>query len=1404
MTRPNPRRQFLVLFRSFLSRMIDLELLASRGEIQTLLAQFAAMLAAFSFTLAVYLTPRYATSPLPHARLLTLAWLDEEFLIGTTMAIAGLFTLLAWNTVLPDRRDSLVLGPLPVRIRTLCQAKAAALLTSLGVSVFAINAFTGLAYPVVVASQPVLVGFLRCLAAYWITMAAAGFFVCCALLALQGVAAQIFSYRLFQRVSSFLQLALFFVILAVYFLKPPLATVAGLTSPHNQRWLAWLPTYWFLGLFQQLNSPLHPVFAPLAARALFGLLAAAVVATVTYILAYQRGLRRIVEQPDIATADRSRPPSRLITALAARFLAAPLDRAIVLFTARTIARSRQHRLILAAYGGIALAIALAYLKSYLYGTMLPWEDRDVPLLAPSVVLLVFAVIGARAVFALPIALPANWIFRITAVHSPKTYFSAVRKALAVVAVGPVLLVCAAAYFFLWPGRKGIEHVVILALLGAILVQRSLYRFRKIPFACSYLPGKTNLKVKLTVYGTLFLILCATGVQIEAASLRKAASFTILALVLLAAAAWSWFRTVRMAASPDARVQFDEVPIEDIFALDLNGEGGVWSGEAYVDATTPRDPVSLATVLEQSAGDFRAAIRALAKSLPFTAAAIALIAVGIGANTAIFSMIHAILTKPAPGIQADRLVSIAQVIHGEASPEFSYPEYLDYALNTQTLRSLTAYGGVRFTVTAPDGSAPGSAYELRGQRVTANFFDALGVHMARGRTFTPDEASGATGLAAVIAWHVWQNQFHGAGNIIGRTILVSGLPATIVGVTTQGFRGPQFVPNFEIGVPIAADSRLRGTDRRLFDRTFHYVAIIGQLAPRATVRQVQAEFDVMSKYVQSQPITPDGKFVPIQVAPYSSTAFSVWQSARAHFFGRIVTAVGLLTLLIVCANVANLMLARSVARQREMAVRRSLGASHMRILRLLMSEALVLALAASAAALLFASWVTRAIVKLIPPLASGARIEPDLTPDTQVALYALALAVCSALAFTIAPAVRAWRQGLLPWLRSGENSIAPGRSTLSRFLVVAQLALCVLLLTGAGLASRSVYLIGQLDLHFAKDHLLLAGINTAGAATAQDNIALPERLRQRLRAVPGIVSVSYATAVPSSNFGGWSDSVQAVGAAQSVRANGMYAGPGYLETLGVRGMEGRGITVEDVAAGRNSAVINRNLAQTLWPGQAAIGRELVVFKQTVTVVGVAPNTQSQSGTNYVFLPDRVVAAGGRVLYLRYAGSLDAIGPAVRQAIREVDTRIPVVSLRTMERELEEDNGPSILIASLLGVFSTAALILAAIGLYAVVALQTARRKRDFGIRMALGASTHQILATVLREGLLLAAVGGFCGIALSFAAGKALGSLLVGVSPTDAVTYCAVIAILLSVSMLACYIPARRATQIDPSESLRQE
>jgi pimeloyl-ACP methyl ester carboxylesterase len=583
---PDERRQFRILYRDFLFRMVDLEVLSARGEILNLLVQFAALLAALSFVLAILFVPRYAASALSKQQLLVAAWGDEEFLIATTIGVAGLFAVMSWNAVLPDRRDSLVLGPLPVRIRTMFAAKLAAAATALGVSIAAVNIFTGLSFPVLVAGAGAL-GAIRSLGAYWVTMIAAGLFVFCALLALQGLAAQLVSYRLFLRMSSFLQLASFFLILGVYFLTPPLATVPGLTGPENQRLLAFLPSFWFLGLFQELNGPMHPVFGHLASRALWNLAIAFSVAATVSGLAWLRHLRRIIEQPDIVPADRSHPAARIVTFLAAKCLSKPIDRAILLFTARTIARSRQHRLLLAAYGGIGLAIALAYAKSRLYGySKESWYQVNVPLLFGSLVLLSFTVLGVRAVFVLPISNPSSWIFRITAVYRPASYFAAVRKSLFGLTAIPVWIVSAILYFAIWPFRPALEHMAVLVLIGILLVERSLHKFRKIPFACSYLPGKANLKVALGAYGILFMFAADGGVHIEFWALHRFARFSVLFAILLAAAVWARRRTAEFARDPYNRIQFEDLPAAEVFALDLRRDGA-WSGdEAYVDAIDP--------------------------------------------------------------------------------------------------------------------------------------------------------------------------------------------------------------------------------------------------------------------------------------------------------------------------------------------------------------------------------------------------------------------------------------------------------------------------------------------------------------------------------------------------------------------------------------------------------------------------------------------------------------------------------------------------------------------------------------------------------------------------------------------------------------------------------------------------
>lgn len=1398
------RGQFRVLYRDFLARIVDLELVSAGGEIQKLLGQFAAILAAFSFVVMVWVVPKVATAHLTPDRLATAVRPINEFLIATTMAMTGLFTLLAWNTVLPDRRDCLVLGLLPVRVRTIFLAKVAALATALGVSVIAINCFTGLTYPAAIGNGGV--DTLRTFGAYWVAMAAAGLFVCCGLLAVQGILAQFLPYRLFLRVASWVQLAAFFAILGLYFLKPPVGQAIWAVQV--------LPSYWFFGLFQSLRGTPHP----LAARALWGLLAVFSTALGAFALGYSRNIRRIVEQPDIAPADRSRPAARLGAALAARALSRPLERAILLFTARTIARSRQHRLLLAAYSGIGLAIALAYTRDLLYGSSNPfdplyfhvrWNQVNGPFLVGSLVVLAFAIIGARAVFALPIALPANWVFRITAVHSPAAYFAAVRKSLFAVAALPVWVVAGLVYVTIWPAGAALEHTAVLIAVGMLLVETLLYRFRKIPFACSYLPGKANLNVRLGAGGIGFLFAASQGVQLEYWAMQRPVRFVVFAAILYAVAWWARRRTAEFAAIPGHRIQFEELPPNELLALDLHPDSGASTHEVYLDNPSPRK-----FMLEHLVRDFRYGARILTRAPGFSAAAIALIALGIGGNTAIYSMIHGILTKPAPGMNGERLVTLGVMVDGRVEigdPSESYLNYLDYASESRTLRSIAAIRPApRFTMGLANGT-----YEVRGQLISGNFFDTLGVRIVKGRQFTLEEERGAGPLPAIIAWHVWQNQFQGADNVIGQPIVLNGHAATVVGVSAPLFSGPHLAPNFEVGVPLTLLSPVRRPGMGLDDRAARGVEMIGRLAPRATLAEAQAEFETLSRRLQTA-YPQANKNRAVLLASYSATAFGPAHAPQVRAFMGILIGVALVTLLIVCANVANLMLGRAASRQQEMAVRQSLGASRFRILSIALAEGLVLSAAAWAAAWLFAAWACRAIVKFVPPTESGARLEPDLSPDWPVAVYAMILTAIATLTFTLAPTVRTWRQELLPWLKAGEHSVIQGRSRLANILVVAQLALCCLLLTSAGLAWRSVSLMDTTDLYFTKDHLVLAGVSTAGAATdQQQNLALLERMRQRLTAVPGVIAASYARTAPPRALTGMQ--VHVAGSGKPINTDGNLVGPDYLQALGVPILAGRGIREGDRTAG----VVNQRLAQALWPGQSALGRTIAVDDfEPVQVVGVVPDgafsgigqggamagIRKEDRPNFIFLSE---AAGrgspGEVMFhVRYAGDLQTVGPAVRAALREIDGRVPVFSMQTMDAVWAAFTSLVHLLTTLLELFAVGSLVLASVGLYAVAAFYTARRTREFGIRLALGATPRQTRSQVLREGLVLTTIGIGVGMALSAAAGRAFGSLLFGVTATDKPTWAAVILLLATVSLAACYIPARRASRVDPTQALRQE
>jgi hypothetical protein len=538
--------QFHILFREFLFRMVDLELLAAQGDITRLLGQFAALLLVISSGLALG-GLFFGPGRMKPQALMIFLWNMEHFLIATTMLVVGLFAVLSWDSAFPDRRDVLILSPLPVRPRTMFFAKVTALAASLSLTVVSLNSLSGLIWPIhFIAPGAGFLGFFRSLAAYWITMLSAGAFIFCSVLGLQGLAAQL-PRRRFLRVSAILQMSAFGLFVGVYFLQPSLATPAALAAPENQRALAWLPTYWFLGLFQSLNGSSHPAMAPLARRAALSLLIAIGSSGVAFLLAYFRTLRKIVEEPDILPGARARSwPLRFGN---------PFKTAVVLFSIRTLFRSRQHRVILAFYLGVAFAMIMM-----LVIPAAPERHRlgqlNVPYLVASTLTLCFWIAGTRVVFSLPLDLRANWIFRIAPLRPGAPCQSAVRRAILVLALVPFWLASAAAFFAFWPWRPALVHVAVLGLFGLILSDAALYGFQKLPFTCSYLPGKSQLHMVI-VSGLGILLVLQAIEEAELNALKSPAASIGMLLVLTAAAVLVRWGVSARAKSSHAVLQFEE-------------------------------------------------------------------------------------------------------------------------------------------------------------------------------------------------------------------------------------------------------------------------------------------------------------------------------------------------------------------------------------------------------------------------------------------------------------------------------------------------------------------------------------------------------------------------------------------------------------------------------------------------------------------------------------------------------------------------------------------------------------------------------------------------------------------------------------------------------------------------------
>lgn len=557
------RRQFRVLYRAFLMRVIDLELLSADADTTRLLGQFAALFAGSSYLFTFWVIfAGGGFSP-------DFLWVMEHFLIATTMLVVGLFSVLCWESIFPDRSDVLVLAPLPVHVSTLFRAKVAGLITALSLSVLSLNSISGLVWPRMFSATNGggYLGMFHSLVAYWVAMLLAAAFMFGCVLGVQGITSQLLPRRQFLRLSALLQIAAFFLFITVYILEPSLEAPKALAAPENQRLLAWLPSYWFLGLFQQLNGSMLPAFAPLARRAWAGLGVAIFVGVTSVLTAYFRTMGKIIETPDIV------PGGRRVN-WSPRF-GTSLQTSIVLFSIRTLLRSRQHRMLLSFYLGATFAIVLAYLKTSLKLLKLlhgaAGDAVNVSFLVASIWVMCFAVMVVRLIISMPLALRANWIFRMTEIREVVAYLSAIRRALFVLAMVPVWLLLATLFLLRWPTWPIAGHLVLLALVGIIVVELSLYGFHKLPFTCSYLPGQS--KVHIVFWGCLLVWVPLVAARFEMQILNQLFNFACILILLALVAACVRWRTTASAKSACELIFEEEYPPE-LFTLNLLQNLGV--------------------------------------------------------------------------------------------------------------------------------------------------------------------------------------------------------------------------------------------------------------------------------------------------------------------------------------------------------------------------------------------------------------------------------------------------------------------------------------------------------------------------------------------------------------------------------------------------------------------------------------------------------------------------------------------------------------------------------------------------------------------------------------------------------------------------------------------------------------
>lgn len=807
-------------------------------------------------------------------------------------------------------------------------------------------------------------------------------------------------------------------------------------------------------------------------------------------------------------------------------------------------------------------------------------------------------------------------------------------------------------------------------------------------------------------------------------------------------------------------------------------------------------------------DLRYAARSLLRNPGFTTIGVLTLALGIGLNSAVFSATEALLLRPLPGVRnADELVQVyrsysTSLDYGSSS----VPHYLDLRK-----RMTDVFSGVATWTYVPLSlSADGRNQRIMAQIVSANLFSVMGVGAERGRTFVAAEDQGVGAHAVTVISHTaWTTRFGSDPQIVGRSIVLNGYTYTIVGVTPPDFRGPLPLASPVLWVPLMQAGHVRpGEERTLENRGRNNMNVIARLAPGITVEQARQRLTAVQAALTEE-FPDEYRRTGMLLVPQSEAGIHPqFRGAQVGLTAMVMGVVALL-LLIACVNVANLFLARARGRWREMSLRLSLGARRGRLVRQLLTESLLFSLLAGGAGLALA-WLVISMANRIR-LPMDIAIDPDLRINAIVLIFTVGVSLITGIVFGLAPALQATRPSLVPALK-GEAPAGGGKSRMSRALVVAQLALSLTLLVVAGLFGRSLRNATNIDKGFNSDNLLTAGLDLGlqgyDRARAEQLFAT---LKSRLELQPNVRAVGYAELIPL-NLNSQQRGITLPGYTPSENENMEVdytaASPGYFEAMGIPIIAGRAFTARDDSAAARVLVVNRQFAERFWQGASPLGRTVRLGERDYTIVGMVPNgkyrTLGESPLPYMYMPHAQAWQDAMTIYIRTTGDPLDVAPALRSEVAALDANLPVSDLRTMNNALGTALLPARLTGTVIGVFGLLGLCLAAVGLYGVISYSVAQRTREIGIRVAVGAAHRQVLGLVMRQGMLLVAIGTAFGTAGSIAAWSLARGLLYGDATLDPATMFIVIAVLTAVAALAIWVPARRAARVDPVIALKSE